>query len=157
MVRRSVLVAIVGALLTGCAGIGLREPLRVSLAGLDSLPGEGMEMRFLGRIRVQNPNDMSITYNGLSVELVLNGRSFASGVSAASGEITRFGESVLELPLTVPATAVVRQMLAFITGDRGKATYRVRGFLSTGTFGRASFDSTGEIELPKLVSPGAQQ
>jgi len=53
----------------------------------------------------------SITYNGLSAELDLNGRSFASGVSAASAEITKFGESVLELPLTVPGTAIVRQVL----------------------------------------------
>jgi len=157
MIQRAALVALVGALLAGCAGIGLREPLRVNLAGLDSLPGEGMELRFLARIRVQNPNDVSITYNGLSAELDLNGRSFASGVSPASGEITRFGESVLELPLTVPATAIVRQVLGLMTGDRSKATYRVRGFLSTGTFGRASFDPTGEIELPKLPPPGDQQ
>jgi len=99
----------------------------------------------------------SITYNGLSAELDLNGRSFASGVSAASAEITKFGESVLELPLTVPGTAIVRQVLGFIPGDRSKATDRVRGFLSTGTFGRAAFDSPGEIELPKLTPPGDQQ
>ena len=58
---------------------------------------------------------------------------------------------MLELPLTVPATAIVRQVLGFIVGDLSKATYRVRGFLNTGTFGRAPFDSTGEIELPKLA------
>ena len=123
----------------------------MNLAGLESLPGEGMEARFLARIRVQNPNDVSIAYNGLSAELDLNGRSFASGVSPASGEIPRFGETVLELPLTVPATAIVRQVLGLIGGDLSKATYRVRGFLNTGTFGRAPFDSTGEIELPKLA------
>ena len=156
MIRCVALVACVGAVVAACAGIGLREPLRVSLAGLDSLPGEGMEVRFLARIRVQNPNEVSIAYNGLSAQLDLNGRSFASGVSPASGEISPFGESVLELPLTVPATAIVRQVLGFITGDRSKATYRVRGFLSTGTFGRAPFDSTGEIELPKPAPPSNQ-
>ena len=103
--------ALVAAALAACAGIGLREPLRVNLAGLNSLPGEGMEARFLAWIRVQNPNDVSITCSGLSAELELNGKSFASGVSAATGEIPRFGESVVELPLTVPATAIVRQVL----------------------------------------------
>src|SRR5262245_2620507 len=149
MIRRAAFLVFVIAALSACAGTGLREPLRVSLAGLESIPGEGLEMRFLARIRVQNPNDVSIAYSGLSAELDLNGRSFASGVSDATGEIPRFGESVLELPLTVPATAIVRQVLGFITGDRGKATYRVRGFLSTSAFGRAPFDSSGEIELPK--------
>jgi len=157
MIRRVALVVFVGLVVAACAGMGLREPLRVSLAGLDSLPGEGMEVRFLARIRVQNPNDVSIAYNGLSAQLDLNGQSFASGVSPTSGEITRFGESVLELPLTLPVTAIVRQALGFITGDRGKATYRVRGFLSTGAFGRAPFDSTGEIDLPKLTPPGDRQ
>src|SRR5215467_2278180 len=147
MIRCSAFVLLVAAALAACGG--LREPLRVSLAGIDSLPGEGLEARFLARIRVQNPNDVPIPYSGLSAELDLNGRSFASGVSASTGEIPRFGEAVLELPLTVPATAIVRQMLGLIGGDLSKATYRVHGFLNTGTFGRAAFDSTGEIELPK--------
>ena len=149
MIRRAALLVFVAAALAACAGIGLREPLRVSLAGLESLPGEGLEMRFLAKIRVQNPNDVSITYSGLSAELDLNGRSFASGVSPATGEIPRFGESVIELPLTVPGTAIVRQVLGFIGAVPSKATYHVKGFLSTGTFGRAPFDSTGEVEMPK--------
>src|SRR4029450_3954606 len=49
--------ALTAAALTGCAGIGLREPLRVSLAGLEPLSGEGLEARFVAKIRVQNPND----------------------------------------------------------------------------------------------------
>ena len=151
MIRRAALWALVGAALAACAGIGLREPLRVTLAGLDSLPGEGMEARFLAKIRVQNPNDVAITYSGLSAEVELNGKSFASGVSPATGEIPRFGESVVELPLTVPATAMVRQVLGLFGGDLGKASYRVRGFLSAGTFGRAPFDSTGQIELPSMA------
>ena len=152
MMRRAALVALVGATLAACAGFGRHEPIRVNLAGLESIPGAGMEARFLAKIRVQNPNDASFTYNGLSAEVDLNGRSFASGVSDASGEIPRFGESVIELPLTVPATAIVRQVLGLFTGDLSKATYRVRGFLNTRTFGRQRFDSTGEIELPKPAS-----
>lgn len=152
MLRRAGLVVFVSAVLASCAGMGLHESLRVNLAGLESIPGAGMEARFLAKVRVQNPNDVSITYTGLSAELDLNGKSFASGVSDATGEIPRFGESLIEIPLTVPATAIVRQVLGLISGDRSKATHHVRGFLNTGTFGRAPFDSTGEIELPKLAS-----
>jgi LEA14-like dessication related protein len=147
MLRRAGLWVLVSAVLTACAGTGLREPVRVNLADLESMPGAGMEARFLAKIRVQNPNDVSIAYNGLSAEIDLNGKSFASGVSDATGEIPRFGESVIEIPLTVPATAIVRQVLGLVSGDLTRATYRVRGFVNTGTFGRAPFDSTGEIEL----------
>ena len=81
-------------------------------------------------------------------------RSFASGVSDAGGEVARFGESLVELPVTVAASTIVRQLFGFITGDRGRVTYRVRGFLNTGTFGRVPFDSTGEIDLSKSPSGG---
>jgi LEA14-like dessication related protein len=149
--RRAGLGVLVSVVLAACAGTGLREPMRVNLAGLESLPGAGMEARFLAKIRVQNPNDVSIAYDGVSAEIDLNGKSFASGVSDVTGEIPRFGESVIEIPLTVPATAIVRQVLGLLAGDLGKASYRVRGFLNTGPFGRAPFDSTGEIELAVLT------
>jgi LEA14-like dessication related protein len=145
------LTTLVAIALVGCAS---REPLKVSLAGVEPLKGAGMEARFLARLRVQNPNDAPIVYDGLSVDVELKGRSFASGVSDAKGEVARFGESLIELPITMPGSAIVRQVLGFITGDRGPMTYRVRGFLNTGTFGRVPFDSTGEIDLSKSPPDG---
>ena len=141
-------------LLQGCAALQQKDPLNVAVAGIEPLQGQGLELRLEVKLRVQNPNDASITYDGISAEVDLNGRSFATGVSDASGEIPRFGESVIELPLTVPATAIVRQVLGLFTGDNSKANYRVRGFLHTGTFGRQRFDSTGEIDLPKPAPSG---
>jgi LEA14-like dessication related protein len=154
MTRPAVLMALLAIALTGCAGLGLGQPLKVSLAGVEPLEGAGMEARFLARIRVQNPNEAPITYDGVAVEVDLNGRSFASGVSDARGEVARFGESLVELPVTVPGSTILRQVFGFIMGDRGKVTYRVRGFFNTGTFGRVPFDSTGEIDLSKLPSDG---
>ncbi len=106
----------------------------------------------MARIRVQNPNGTPVAYDGLSVEVELNGRSFASGVSDARGEIGRFGESLVELPVTVPGSAIIRQVLGFMMGDRSKVTYRVRGFFNTESSGRARFDSTGEIDLSRSPS-----
>ena len=142
--RSGTLTALLGLALIGCAS---QEFLHVSLAGIAPLEGAGMEARFMTRIRVQNPNDTPLAYDGLAVEVELNGRSFASGVSDASGEIARFGESLVELPVTVPGSAIVRQVLGFMMGDRSKVTYRVRGFFNTASSGRARFDSTGEIDL----------
>ena len=78
-------------------------------------------------------------------------RSFVSS-SPGLGQLSPQIPTRKVLPLTVPATAIVRQVLGLVSGDRSKATHHVRGFLNTGTFGRAPFDSTGEIELPKLAS-----
>jgi LEA14-like dessication related protein len=146
-IRPAAVTACLVLALSGCAG--LREPLKVSLAGVDRLEGAGMEARLLARMRVQNPNDSPVAYDGVSVDVELNGRSFASGVSDAKGEVARFGESLVEIPVTVPAATIVRQLVGFIMGDRDKLIYRVRGFFNTGTFGRVPFDSTGELDLTK--------
>jgi LEA14-like dessication related protein len=142
-------IAAAGGALTGCAGLGGAEPLNVNLAGLEPLEGAAMEARFLARLRVQNPNDQPLAFDGVAVEVDLNGRELASGVSDATGTVPRFGEALVEVPVTVPATAIVWQIIGFMGGDQAKATYRVRGFLHTGTFGRVRFDSSGEIELPR--------
>src|SRR5262249_51494344 len=92
-------------LLAGGAGLPGAEPLRVTLAGVESLPGQGMEVRMMVKLRVQNPNDAPVNYDGVSVSLELRGMDLASGVSDARGTVPRFGETVLEVPVTVSAFA----------------------------------------------------
>jgi hypothetical protein len=77
--------------------------------------------------------------------------SFASGVSNQRGTIPRFGESVITVPVTVPATTIIRHAFGLATGDRTKADYRLRGQLGGQGFaiGRY-FDSKGEITLPAM-------
>ena len=154
MMSSAVLAAVFAIALAGCASLGLGEPLKVTLAGIEPLEGEGLEARFLAKIRVQNPNDKPITFDGFAVDVDLNGKSFASGVTDARGEVARFGEAVVEIPITVPGTAIVRQALGLFTGDRSKAAYRVGGFFNSGTIGRVRFDSTGEVTLPKSTPGG---
>ncbi|MBP8175788.1 MAG: Water stress and hypersensitive response domain-containing protein, partial [Sphaerotilus sp.] len=43
-------------MLAGCASLAYREPVRINVVGLEPIPGEGMEMRFKVKLRVQNPN-----------------------------------------------------------------------------------------------------
>ena len=47
---------------------------------------------------------------------------------------------------------MVNSLLGFIGGVPDKATYHVKGFLNTGAFGRASFNSTGQVDMPKPAS-----
>ena len=52
----------VALILGSCAALTARDPLQVTVAGIESLPGEGMEARILVKLRVQNPNDVAIEY-----------------------------------------------------------------------------------------------
>ncbi|CAB3807207.1 hypothetical protein LMG28688_06505 [Paraburkholderia caffeinitolerans] len=136
-------------LLGACAGMIGQEPLRVNVAGIEPLKGEGLEMRFNVKLRIQNPNDTPVEFNGASLQLDLNGHSFASGVSDQSGVVPRFGETIIVVPLTVPAFSAVRQAFAF--GDSvssGGFPYEMRGRLAGGLGGGTRFVDHGKLSLP---------
>ena len=144
------------ATLGGCAGMpGAAEPPRVVLVGLEPLAGEGMELRFAVKLRVQNPNAEALRYEGVSLDLDLRGQGFASGVAPLAGSVPAWGETVLTVPVTASAFALARQLLDFARdAQRGKTeriTYALRGRLGSGVLGGARFAREGEIDLGELM------
>lgn len=143
------LLAVFVLTLNGCAGLFGGDPLRVNVAGIEPAEGQGMEMRFNVKLRVQNPNDAAVSFDGVSLDLELNGKSFASGVSDQSGTVPRFGETVVTVPLTVPAFAAVRQAFAFAgAAQSGQIPYILRGKLAGGLTGTTRFVNQGTLSLP---------
>ncbi|MFL5333706.1 MAG: LEA type 2 family protein [Geminicoccaceae bacterium] len=144
--RRTVLLALVP--LAACASFGGREPVTVDVVGVEQLAGQGMESRFLVKLRLQNPNETPVDFDGVSVSLDVRGSRLGSGVSDVRGTVPRFGETVIAVPITVPVTAMIRQALGFATGDRTRLDYELRGRLAGPGFGGVSFKSNGELTLP---------
>jgi len=107
-----------------------------------------MELRMAVKLRVQNPNDAPVDFDGVAVSLELRGMDFAGGVSDARGSVPRFGETVLTVPVTVSAFAVARQVISLAGGDNPKVEFVARGKLSDGSFGGARFESKGSFDLP---------
>ena len=134
--------------LWGCASWPGGEPLQVNLAGIEALPSEGMEVRMAVKLRMRNPNDTPVDFDGVSLNLEVRGQDFASGVSDARGSVPRFGETVLTVPVTVSAMAIVRQAFSFAAGERSKLDFVARGKLAGGAFGGVRFESKGEFDLP---------
>ena len=112
-------------------------------------------MRFALKLRVQNPNENSLKYDGMSVSLDLDGRGLANGVSNVSGEIPRFSDAVLTVPVSISAFSVVRQLFAragAMEKDGGASqpiAYSLKGKLGApeGSFGAVRFSNAGEMEL----------
>jgi len=153
MNMRMLLVSGLVLILAGCAALNQRDALRISIAGMQPLEGEGMEARFAVQLRIQNHSNKPVDYDGIALDLDLRGMSFASGVSDQSGTIPGFGETVITVPVTVPATAILRQVFQIATSDRPgvetKVDYRLRGLLGgPGLALGHRFDSTGEVTLP---------
>jgi len=71
---RLLLITLLASALGACAAFSPRDPLNVQVAGIQPLQGEGLEVRFLVKLRLQNPNDGAIDYNGVALDLEVNGR-----------------------------------------------------------------------------------
>ncbi|MEJ2201248.1 MAG: LEA type 2 family protein [Desulfuromonadaceae bacterium] len=141
---------VLGVLLFGgCAALQLREPINVNLVGVEPLPGEGLEFRMLVKLRIQNPNDVSIDYNGLSIRMDVQGKPFATGVSNAAGRIPGFGEAIVDLPVSISMIGVARQAVGVVRNEyREKVPYEITGQLAGSTFGSVRFEKQGEFTLP---------
>jgi len=140
--------------LGGCAALLHADPPRVNLVGLEPLPGQGLELRMLVKLRVTNPNDSAIDYDGIALDMDVQGQAFASGVSDAKGSIPRFGEAVLTVPVTISAIAVLRQAAGLARGQPKQLTFALSGKLaSASSMGAVRFRSEGDFKVPDGLAP----
>jgi LEA14-like dessication related protein len=149
------LLACAALLLGACASLQQHDPVRVFVVGVQPLEGQGLELRMMVKLRVQNPNDAPIDYNGISVQMDVQGKSFASGVSDKSGSVPRFGEAVVEVPVSISAFRIARQAIGMM-GDQfqGKVTYELSGKLAGPSFNSVRFKSKGEFTMPETYQTG---
>lgn len=131
-------------------------PPWLAVAGIEPLQGEGLELRMLVKLRVQNPNDSPLDYDGVYVKLDVLGKTFASGVSNDTGSVPRFGEAIVAVPVTVSVLRMVRQALGMMDGKPiDKVTYEMSGKLNGPALSTARFRSEGEIDLRDVTNPSA--
>jgi len=136
--------------LSACALFPNRDPVNINVVGLEPLPSQDLEVRFAIKLRVQNPNETAIDYNGIALDLEVNGRPLASGVSDQSGSIPRFSETVVSVPVSVSAFSVLRQTLGLSQRQTlDNLPYVLRGKLAGGVFGTMRFVDSGKLSLPK--------
>jgi len=136
--------------LSACATLPGQEPVQVTVADIESMEGEGMEMRMLVKLRVQNPNDSPVEYDGVYIKVDVLDRTLGTGVSDQRGSVPRFGESIIAVPLTISTLRVILGALEFAGGARSvdKVNYRLEGKLDGVGFGSHRFQATGQLALP---------
>lgn len=121
-------VALLGAVLSGCATMGgLSEAPRVSLVSIEPVDVQLFEQTFRVRLRVQNPNSQDITIRGLDYELVVNDKLFAQGVSGKPVTIPAYGENTADVNVVSTLQRVMEQLQAL--SKRGEPTidYSISG------------------------------
>ena len=139
-------------LMGGCASLQGREPIPVIIAGVEPLQGEGLEVRMLVKLRIQNPNDSPLDINGVAVQMDVQGKRFATGVSDAVVSVPRFGEAVVGVPVSISVFRIASQAIGVMTNEyRGKIAYEMTGRLAGPAFGSVHFKSNGEFALPAEI------
>lgn len=140
----------------GCAWLQRTDPPQVTLVGVEPATSEGFEARMQLKLRVLNPNDAPIDYNGIYVQLDLLDKSFASGASSQSGTVPAFGETVISVPVSVSVLGIARQAMGLV-GGKGldRITYAMHGKLNSTTSGALRFSSQGELNLAALANGGS--
>lgn len=147
MKRRTLLAALLLPLLGGCVGIALQDQLDASIAGFEPLEIGFFESRYAVKVRLLNPNDTAIPFQGVVIDMTLDNKPFARGVSDQTGVVPRFGEAVIAVNL-VGSRNLLQQFIDLATRDPKPLQYRLRGRLNTEGPGGVSFQSYGDLALP---------
>ncbi|PZQ37984.1 MAG: hypothetical protein DI560_19225 [Pseudomonas putida] len=147
---RLLLVLLMAGGLNACALFQARDPLNISVIGIEPLAGQELEMRMAVKMRVQNPNEATVDYSGIALNLEVNGQPLASGVSDQPGHIGRYGEAVIVVPVSITAFSFLRQAYGMSKLDSLQGMpYVLRGKLAGGPLGTVRFTDEGTLELPK--------
>ena len=125
------------------------EAPRVNISDLTPKEMAIFEQRFDVKLRIQNPNDIDLSVNGMRFDIELNEREFANGMTGERVTVPRFGSQTVNVEVFTTLASFLRQVQDLNTGAGQKVRYRLKGTAfvdSPGTF-KAPFDEKGEIEL----------
>jgi LEA14-like dessication related protein len=144
-------VAALALVVNGCATLSGLDAPRVNVSNITPQEMTLFEQQFLVQLRIQNPNDVDLEVKGLTFDLDLNGKPFASGLSNKSVTIPRFGSGVVDVEAFSGLAGILKQFQHF-AGSSGRPTfsYRLRGkaYLERPASIALPFDEQGEIEMP---------
>ena len=134
--------------LGGCAHFA-REPLSVTIAEFNPVEIGVLEQRYDIKVRLLNPNDTEIAFDGVAFDLEINGQPFAKGVSDQKGVVPRFGEAVIAMKVVSGLGSFLRQIGELQKQDRVGLSYRIKGRLNSGEgFWFTQFNTAGEFLFP---------
>jgi LEA14-like dessication related protein len=146
---RWILVSMI-VLMTSCSTMPREyEMLRVHIADMTPKEMAVFEQRFVVKLRIQNPNDVEFSINGLRFDIELNEREFANGMSGQHVAVPRFGSQIVDVEVFTTLASFLRQFQQMSGGTAPKVRYRLKGTAfvdAPGTF-KAPFDESGDIDL----------
>jgi len=150
--RRSVVLVML--LLAACAGVGTQFVApRLSFVRMRALEASLFEQRLELRLRVQNPNSLSLPIHGIEVDVELAGEHFAHGVAAREFTVPANGEAEFDMLLEANAANALIRLATADRRARAEIEYRLHGQVTArlGLKRRIPFEETGTLPLRELL------
>ena len=144
------LLVIASSWFVGCSTMhqGMERP-RINIADVTPREVKLFEQVFDLALRIQNPNDLPLAVNGLSFDLKLNDKRFATGVSNERFVIGRLSSAVIRVEALTTLWGFIQQVAEYQRTKAPRVAYRLRGNLYVGSPSvRLPFDDSGEIDIP---------
>ena len=138
--------------LAGCASFRGEVP-RLNVVNLKVVEATPLEQRYQVRLRVQNPNDKSLTLDGLNFDLYLNDQHFVSGMTGQRVKVSRYGDAVVDVMATSTVFGFYRQLMALAQGEGKEMSYKIKGKLSLEGYQSLPFERSGDLSPQALTGP----
>lgn len=112
--------------LSSCAtmNIDYEEPT-VELVSFKVLPANGFEQNFEVGLKLTNPNNFELPFNGISYQLSVIGVNLAKGVAADIPTAAAYGESRFVVPVSANLIGGVRVIKALIDNKGQDISYQL--------------------------------
>lgn len=149
--KKFALLATIILLLGACAALpALLDPPRVTLSSIELKELGLFEQQFVLKLRLQNPNNVTLPITGMHYELMLNDQKFAHGVSNQAVSVPAHGEALSDVTVTSNLQSLLNQIGPIATRG-GQVKYQVRGHVSVVNRAlKLPFDYSGSVGLPGL-------
>jgi len=95
------------------------------------------------KINVNNPNTFNFLVNNLNYDFIINGQTWAKGLTRSQMRVQEKGESTISIPISLNFMEMGRTIYQMISGDQ-KLNYQLKGNLDLNT----SLPLLGQVNLP---------
>lgn len=140
--------------LSGCSSLAPNpDQFKVNISSLKMLESTLMEQRYEVKLRIMNRSREVVNIDGMSFDIELNGKDFASGVSNDHVTIKPFSEAIVSVSVTSTIFGILRQINTLQHNKSKAFKYDISGYVYSGSsLLGIPFKEKGEIDLNSSAS-----
>ena len=129
-VRLPLMPALMGLILlaAGCSGLHPKiETPKLNIIDLQVIDATLFEQRYALKLRIRNPNAVSLPVSGLHYTLHIEGKEFADGMSSEPFTVPAYGEEEFTVHMSTSLFSAVRQVVGMLEQQDAFLDYRITG------------------------------